>query len=70
MHELRIKLSGDQIRVLYFFVYKDIILTHHFTKQTSKIPEKEIRTALKIKDSFTKRFKTIKHLSKYLEGKQ
>lgn len=56
IHELRIKLSGDQIRILYFFCYKDfIILTHAFNKTTDKVPEKEIQTALKYKEDFLKR---------------
>ena len=56
IHELRIKLSGDQIRILYFFCYKDfIILTHAFNKKTNRIPEKEIKTALKYKNDFLER---------------
>ena len=53
IHELRIKLSGDQIRVLYFFCYKDfIILTHAFNKKTNKVPEKEIKKAIKYRNDF------------------
>ena len=56
IHELRVKLSGDQIRFLYFFCYKDfIILTHVFNKKSSKVPEKEIKKALKYKDDFLDR---------------
>ena len=33
IHELRIKLSGDQVRALYFFSYREfIVLTHAFIK--------------------------------------
>ena len=57
IHELRIKLSGDQIRVLYFFCYKDfIILTHAFTKNVSKVPKSEINKAKKCRDDFLERF--------------
>jgi hypothetical protein len=58
IHELRIKLSGDQIRVLYFFCYKDfIILTHAFNKTTDKVPKSEIKKAQKCREDFLKRFK-------------
>jgi hypothetical protein len=34
IHELRIKLSGNQVRILYFFCYKEyIILTHAFDQR-------------------------------------
>lgn len=56
IHELRITLSGDQIRILYFFCYREfIILTHAFNKTTDKVPEKEIAKALKYKEDFLKR---------------
>ena len=46
IHELRIKLSGDQIRILYFFCYKSfIVLTHVFNKNTDKVPKSEIKKA-------------------------
>ncbi|MDQ3002474.1 MAG: type II toxin-antitoxin system RelE/ParE family toxin [Fibrobacterota bacterium] len=57
IHELRIKLSGDQVRTLYFFTFGDVIvLTHSFIKHSSKVPEKEIRKAAKIRDDFLKRY--------------
>lgn len=56
IHELRIKLSGDQIRVLYFFCYQEfIILTHAFQKKSSKVPKSEIEKAIKLKDDFLSR---------------
>jgi hypothetical protein len=34
IHELRIKLTGNQVRILYFFCFKQfIILTNQFTKK-------------------------------------
>lgn len=49
IHELRIKLSGDQLRILYFFCYKDyIILTHPFIKRSEKVPVPEIEKAKKL----------------------
>lgn len=58
IHELRIKLSGNQVRILYFFCYKEyIILTHAFTKTTDKVPKSEIKKAKKYRDDFLKRYK-------------
>ena len=57
IHELRIKLSGDQVRILYFFCYKDfIILTHSFYKRTNQVPKSEIRKAKKYRNDFLSRF--------------
>ena len=56
IHELRIKLSGDQIRVLFFFCYQEfIILTHAFQKKSNKVPKSEIEKAIKLKDDFLSR---------------
>lgn len=57
IHELRIKLSGNQIRILYFFCYKNfIVLTHPFIKKTKSIPEKEINKAVSLREDFLIRF--------------
>ncbi|EMY60021.1 type II toxin-antitoxin system RelE/ParE family toxin [Leptospira terpstrae] len=57
IHELRIKLSGSQIRILYFFCYKDyIILTNQFVKNTDKVPKAEIKKAIKRRDFFLKKY--------------
>lgn len=45
VHELRLKLSGDQVRLLYFFCYrKFIVLYHAFVKNSARVPEKFVRT--------------------------
>jgi hypothetical protein len=65
IYELRIKLSGDQIRILYFFCYKEfIVLSNQFRKSTDKVPTKEIKKAKNIKDNFVKRYNesTIRRL--------
>ncbi len=65
IHELRIKLSGEQTRTLYFFCYKDfIVLTHSFVKNTSAVPDKEIERAIRIRNDFLVRYndKTLKDL--------
>ncbi|MCL2412106.1 MAG: type II toxin-antitoxin system RelE/ParE family toxin [Treponema sp.] len=57
IHELRIKLTGTQIRVLYFFCYKDmIVLTNMFDKHTDKVPKSEIKTAKNNRDDMLKRY--------------
>jgi len=57
IHELRIKLTGTQVRILYFFCYKDIIiLTNIFDKHTDKVPKSEIKLAKKNRDDFLMRF--------------
>jgi hypothetical protein len=56
LHELRVKLSGDQVRILYFFCYKDfIVLTNWFTKNTEKVPVREIEKAKKLRNDFIQR---------------
>ena len=57
IHELRIKLRGDQVRVLYYFCYKEfIILSHAFIKNTNVVPKSEIKMAQKYRDDFLARF--------------
>lgn len=57
IHELRLKLSGSQVRVLYFFRYqKYIILTHTFVKTTGRVPNQEIEKAIRYRNDFFKRF--------------
>ena len=61
IHELRIKVKGDQERILYFFVFQDyIILTHQFEKHTQKVDKAEIKKAKSIRNNFERRFKTKK----------
>jgi phage-related protein len=57
IHELRIKVTGTQTRILYFFCHEDqIILTNIFEKRTSKVPEKEIDLAKERRTDFLKHF--------------
>lgn len=57
IHELRVRLSGDQFRVLYFFYYRRfIVLTHAFVKVTTKVPKAEIQKAKKYRSDFLSRF--------------
>ena len=58
IHELRIKLSGNQVRILYFFCFKDlIVLTHAFEKHTDKVPQSEIEKTRKYRADFIARYK-------------
>lgn len=67
IHELRIKISGDQIRILYFFAFRNyIILTHQFVKKNDKVPEREILKAKKVRDEFNSRFKTVDQFKKFI----
>jgi phage-related protein len=69
IHELRIKLTGKQVRVLYFFCYqKYIILTHSFVKTTDKVPVSEINKAKKLRDDFLKRYDETKLMEEYNEN--
>lgn len=56
IHELRIKLSGRHIRLLYFFCYrKFIILYYGFAKNTDRVPDKFIRKVIDYRDRFMRR---------------
>lgn len=67
IHELRIKLSGSQVRILYFFCYKDyIILTNQFVKNTDKVPKSEISKSKERREKFLKKYneKDLKRIIK------
>jgi phage-related protein len=69
IHELRIKLSGDQVRILYFFCYKQyIILTNWFIKKTDKVPSSEIKKAKKLRDDFLVRYDEEKIQKELFDG--
>jgi hypothetical protein len=57
IHELRIKLTGTQTRILYFFCYRDIIvLTNAFEKYADRIPMGKMETAKESRADFLARF--------------
>ena len=57
IHELRIKLTGTQVRILYFFCYQNIIiLTNVFVKHSDKVPKEQIRIAKENRKDFLNRF--------------
>jgi phage-related protein len=56
-NELRIKLTGTQVRILYFFCYRNIlILTNIFDKHTKQVPKAEIKIAKDRRADFLSRF--------------
>jgi phage-related protein len=58
IHELRIKLSGEETRTLYFFCFENyIVLTHTFIKTTEKVPYNEIKKAIQYREDFINRYK-------------
>lgn len=56
IHELRISLSRENVRVLYFFCYQRfIVLYEAFLKNTQKVPEKYINNAIAYREQFLAR---------------
>ena len=53
VHELWIKLSGDQIRMLHFFCFRKFIVFYvAFVKNTRQVPEKFIDRVKRYRNSF------------------
>ncbi len=53
IHELRISLSGDHLRMLYFFCFESYIIVYRaFRKHTSRVPDEYIRETRRYRDSF------------------
>ena len=64
IHELRISLSGEPVRILYFFYYEFyIILYHVLRKHTDRVPEKDIEETRHYRQKFKNRVSPD-----YLEG--
>ncbi len=56
IHELRIKLSGDQIRMLYFFCFRKFIVFYiAFVKNRRRVPENLIDRVKQYRDQFLDR---------------
>ncbi len=56
VHELRIRLSGDRVRILYFFCFKDFaVLTNVLSKKTDKVPIADIKEAKRCRTDFPAR---------------
>ena len=51
IHELRITLSGDPVRFLYFFCFKNYIVFYHaFWKNTDRVPPKYINKTIQYRE--------------------
>jgi len=55
IYELRLSFGRLEIRILYFFWGKNVILTNAFMKKTSVIPVAEIEKAINYMNDFIKR---------------
>lgn len=53
IHELRVRHSHVNYRILYFFCNDDIVLSHGFTKER-EVPDAEIDRALRRRIDFTR----------------
>jgi len=55
VYELRVKAHSVNYRILYFFHGRQlIVLSHGFSKQQAKVPESEIKTAMRRREAFLK----------------
>ena len=55
VYELRVKHSGTNYRMLYFFHEQEaVVVSHGFTKQRADVPKKEIDKAEERKNAFEK----------------
>jgi len=53
IYELRVKAQSINYRVLYFFHGKQlVVLSHGFSKQQAKVPESEMKSAVKRRKEF------------------
>jgi hypothetical protein len=56
VYELRIKLSGEHVRLLYFFCFqKYIILYQGFFKRTRRVPDQIVRRVIRYRDNLLER---------------
>ncbi len=56
IHELRIKLSGEQVRMLYFFCFqKFIVLYYAFVKTSSRVPDRFVNKVILYRDKLLAR---------------
>lgn len=55
IHELRVKLSGEQVRLLYFFCYESfIVFFEALRKHTDEVPEAYIQRTVRYRDKLLK----------------
>lgn len=54
IYELRTEFGKLELRVLFFFHGKEIVLTHGFLKKTREVPDEEIERAIRIMRAYCK----------------
>ena len=53
IHELRVSLARNQVRILYFFCYERFIVLYHvFFKTTRRVPDKYVAQVSEYRESF------------------
>lgn len=68
IHELRIKLSGNHARILYFFCFETYIVLHQaFWKNTDRVAEKWITRTRRYRSQLLSNV-SQKQLSSYTDG--
>jgi hypothetical protein len=56
VHELRVTLSGEQVRMLYFFCYESFIVFYAvLRKHTDRVPASHIEATRQYRDDFLRR---------------
>ncbi len=56
IHELRVRLSGDHMRLLYFFCFETYIIVYRaLRKNTSKVPDEYISETRRYREMFLSR---------------
>ncbi len=57
LYEFRIRFGSDNIRILYFFMNRDVvILTHAFKKDQQRLLENDIQLAERRRNDFLRRY--------------
>ena len=68
IHELRLTLSGDQVRMLYFFCFRKFIVFYTaFVKNTDRVPETFIQRVRHYRDGFLERV-TVRNLEELVDA--
>ncbi|MCG8616838.1 MAG: type II toxin-antitoxin system RelE/ParE family toxin [Desulfobacterales bacterium] len=53
IHELRVSLARNQVRILYFFCYERFIVLYHvFFKTTRRVPDKYVAQVAEYRETF------------------
>ena len=56
VRELRIRVTEGNIRILYFFAERDVVLLHAIKKKTQELPKREIEQAKQRMQDFILRY--------------